>query len=263
MEAPKRNDPCFCGSGLKYKKCCGRQFPIHPDSLIGRLIRLYRTIDNIAVEIKNSRKLPCRLGCSQCCRTMFDISAIEFNYIKYGLSHYPTKYLFRLKRNVFSVGKHVAEKYPKVFQDINVQEPPTLTRVEYELLAIYREQVLLEVGEIPCPFLDDNICTIYQYRPFVCRVTGIFRHPSGEPTCNIIKQEDLQRQEILPSKLNIIAALGFAPLGKPLLVWLYNAINKNSLLVFTDEQIKTSFTHPASQVTVRGVPIPPSSLNTS
>jgi len=20
---PKRNDPCFCGSGRKYKKCCG------------------------------------------------------------------------------------------------------------------------------------------------------------------------------------------------------------------------------------------------
>jgi len=22
---PGRNDPCFCGSGRKYKKCCGRE----------------------------------------------------------------------------------------------------------------------------------------------------------------------------------------------------------------------------------------------
>ena len=24
MEKPGRNDPCWCGSGKKYKKCCGR-----------------------------------------------------------------------------------------------------------------------------------------------------------------------------------------------------------------------------------------------
>lgn len=23
-EKPNRNDPCDCGSGLKYKKCCGK-----------------------------------------------------------------------------------------------------------------------------------------------------------------------------------------------------------------------------------------------
>ena len=23
-KTPKRNDPCHCGSGKKYKKCCGR-----------------------------------------------------------------------------------------------------------------------------------------------------------------------------------------------------------------------------------------------
>lgn len=262
MKTPTRNDPCFCGSGLKYKKCCGQQFPIHPDSLIGRLIRLYRAIDDIASEIKNSLRLPCKPGCSQCCCTIFDISVIEFNYIKYGLSRYPRESLSRLKENVLSVAKPVAEKYPTLFQNSNIESPITLTPAEYELLALSREQTLLEVGGIPCPFLDNNICTIYQYRPFVCRFTGVFRHPSGEPACDIIRQEDLQRQEILPPKLNIITALGFAPLGKPLLVWLYNAISENSLLVFTDQQIKTSFTYPASQVTALGIPISPSSLDT-
>ena len=24
-EKPKRNDPCPCGSGKKYKKCCGKE----------------------------------------------------------------------------------------------------------------------------------------------------------------------------------------------------------------------------------------------
>jgi len=27
---PGRNDPCPCGSGQKYKKCCGRTIPIEP-----------------------------------------------------------------------------------------------------------------------------------------------------------------------------------------------------------------------------------------
>ncbi len=40
MNRASRNDPCPCGSGRKYKKCCGAATLQSPDSLYDRLRRL-------------------------------------------------------------------------------------------------------------------------------------------------------------------------------------------------------------------------------
>jgi hypothetical protein len=40
MNTASRNDPCPCGSGKKYKKCCGGAVPQSPDALYARVRRL-------------------------------------------------------------------------------------------------------------------------------------------------------------------------------------------------------------------------------
>lgn len=259
---PGRNDPCFCGSGLKYKKCCGNKFPIHPDSLIGRLIRLYRFLDNLATEVLKSGRLPCKAGCSQCCQgIMFGVSTIEFDFIKYGLLNFPREQLRRIEERVTLIGNDIMKKVPEVFKDPASFMPSSVNAIEYEMLAMYRENVFFEAGKICCPFLENDICLIYNYRPFVCRFLGPFKHPSGDIPCSMIKEENLSDQKTLPKELTIVSALGFAFLGKPLLVWLYNEIKENTLLSFTEQQIKSVFTYPASMITIRGRSIPPSSLD--
>jgi Fe-S-cluster containining protein len=47
------------------------------------------------------------------------------------------------------------------------------------------------VGE-PCPFLIDNLCSIYEFRPFVCR-----RHQVFTPTNELCKKESDIGQELL------------------------------------------------------------------
>jgi hypothetical protein len=36
---PKRNDPCPCDSGLKFKNCCGVQQPVQKNSLVQRSVQ--------------------------------------------------------------------------------------------------------------------------------------------------------------------------------------------------------------------------------
>lgn len=164
LKLPGRNDPCFCGSGLKYKKCCGNRFFIHPDSLIGRLIRLYRYLDSIALK---SGKLPCKAGCSQCCQgIMFGISTIEFDFIKYNLLDFPKDTLYRIEEWVIFTGNEIMRKVPEVFKNPESFTPSSVNAADYEILATYRENVFFKVGRVRCPFLENDICLIYNYRPF-------------------------------------------------------------------------------------------------
>ena len=69
----ERNDRCFCGSGIKYKKC---HYRINGESKLANIYRAYNEYDNACIQkgICNN----CRKGCSQCCNDYFFISESEF-----------------------------------------------------------------------------------------------------------------------------------------------------------------------------------------
>jgi Fe-S-cluster containining protein len=85
-----------------------------------KLERLYNFMDELYSFV--AKYTPCKKGCSHCCYTKVEISAIEAEYIEKSLG---------IKQNLHPI----ASTY----------------------------------FGTPCPFLKDNSCSIYEYRPFVCR----------------------------------------------------------------------------------------------
>lgn len=56
-----RNDPCWCGSGKKWKKCHFPQMPLHPDDLARDYLKRYGIVLKNDTEIAGIRKA-CRLA---------------------------------------------------------------------------------------------------------------------------------------------------------------------------------------------------------
>ena len=89
-----------------------------------------------------SKYVPCKKGCSKCCDIKVDVTGLEINMIKYYLDENKQKYLFNAIENRHS------------------------NRRDY--------------SGIVCPFLKDNICTIYEVRPFMCRKYFVFEDDNSK-----------------------------------------------------------------------------------
>ncbi len=256
-----RNDPCFCGSGVKYKKCCGQLFSIHNNSFVGRLIRLYSKIDQKSSDILNEAgdNIPCKKGCSSCCKaTMFNVSYIEYGYIKYGLQISQQQIDIIINR-VMAIKKIIEERVPEFFQMFNSSNT-TMTGHEFNQYQLLQEQLLLAAGAAPCPFLENDICSIYKYRPYTCRVHGPFRNPAAPTHCKDIDACLSNYQQDLPSEFNIFNALGLTFFGKPLVVWLKEDFCDNEF-VFNKDFIIRTFETSLSGAYASGEAIKKSSLD--
>ncbi|MGH9672355.1 MAG: YkgJ family cysteine cluster protein [Bryobacteraceae bacterium] len=100
-------------------------------------------------------RIQCRPGCSDCCHQLFQITEIEAAYISLGVSR---------------------------------MEPPERDRLR-DRASVYldeRRALVSRVGEpeawgnlpargtrLACPALVDGICTIYEFRPLICRKFGM------------------------------------------------------------------------------------------
>lgn len=162
-----RNDPCFCGSGKKQKKC---HPDIHEASLAAEAIRLYALIDKEIEEhyAKNKITPPCQAGCYQCCYDAFLVSPIEIDIII---------------REMRKWGKekvdNVVKKAKEYWEDFKIRYPD---KSEYFEAIINSQDVnivdtmhILDIEKLPypCVFLDENKrCSIYNVRPAVCRLHG-------------------------------------------------------------------------------------------
>ncbi|MFQ3574375.1 MAG: YkgJ family cysteine cluster protein, partial [Thermodesulfovibrionales bacterium] len=87
-------------------------------------------------EIRHSVSLACKMGCSSCCKTHKDIPVYPLELV--GIYWYVIE---KLKGN---------------------------TR------QILREQLKAYKGETRCPFLVDDLCSIYEMRPIACRQFNVF-----------------------------------------------------------------------------------------
>lgn len=195
-----RNDPCPCGSGKKYKNCCGatakNQVQANKDMIdtlklnkeiaykgrIGRQRKDFcvnyikhkqKTFKEIEIE-QNERvadsgaTITCQKGCSFCCVENVQASLQECEAIVYYLYQYGT--IFRAFLQEYpqwhaKVHKHVdiIEKLHQLFNGMVESGFSEESRQAYaEGGGIYARL------NIPCPFLKDNMCLIYEVRPWVC-----------------------------------------------------------------------------------------------
>lgn len=257
-----RNSKCFCGSGKKYKFCCGSKYLIHPDSLIGRLIRGYSAIEHMVAKEDITSNLPCKSGCSSCCtKNLFPIGFVEFEYLKYGLQNLPVGKINRLKDRIINQRIILSERGPEVF-DNPTNFPKPEFKGEWDVVMGIREQIYKNAGNIPCPLLEDNSCIMYKYRPYTCRVHGFFRSGSGSSNCDLIDDSLVKNQITLPEHLFLMKILGIWYVGRPIIAWLSEQLDLYGDLTTTDINGKRTFETPASMIRLgNNQKVPDSSLH--
>jgi len=194
-----RNDPCPCGSGKKYKKCCGSVLPTGlPRGKTANSIRFNKEIaymgkpgrmreefclryfehkrkllEAIDREQKEQAKMrgqtvSCYKGCAFCCYELVEASLGECELIVYYLYHNDevmTAFLRAFPSWLREVQKHadvflsIAEARKRVFDSALSKE---------SMRSLGKEAQLYWKLQIPCPFLTDQSCSIYEVRPWAC-----------------------------------------------------------------------------------------------
>ena len=199
--SPDRNAPCPCGSGKKYKKCHGLE-PIvaaRPDPLsVNRLVAYKGAVgrrrenfcaayaaakkatlkgiaDRLVQEAAATEKtISCARGCSHCCKMFVVASLQECEAIVYHL--YNNEAALRLFLRNFTRWNERVLKIEDSFRRMNELHARMTAgeATEEEKRQFDTECDTYALADIPCPFLLDNACSIYEVRPYVCaRIVSI------------------------------------------------------------------------------------------
>lgn len=226
-EQPGRNDPCSCGSGFKYKRCClgavketafinyqGREalYPVEEARLaFGKYMNLLAEAARVrsikeknaleilrqmyylyeGVQIYFSSYYSCKAGCSYCCYPYVGASMLE--------SRLAGKYI----ENAFS-----ADIRDLFLSKISENKHEYLPLVETRNLDAARLQVEYFAKQIPCPFLSEvHTCLIYPVRPLACRALAVISDPEE---CRL----DRVKEHFVPFGINSYAVKAVLALAK-------------------------------------------------
>lgn len=194
---PGRNDPCPCGSGRKYKKCCLNSDPrivlrddspaainsrIAYEGLVGRERKEWcedyiawkaAQLHEMAVgqrraEADSGKQISCVKGCSFCCSQHVAASLQECEAIVYWLHQHKDQREAFIAR--YTAWRSSLRGHEEVFQEatqagsMSMSNPFDVSAREFFM------QKAEAYGQlnITCPFLDNGVCSIYPVRPFVC-----------------------------------------------------------------------------------------------
>ena len=227
-----RNDPCPCGSGKKYKRCCGglssvpvRQKPqltrisnipalagsALPEEPAGTGERLPFISQNAAysgtfgkrretfcreyttskmariAEIENElrkkaggsgKAISCRDGCAHCCRYPVDASLQECECIAYYL--YQHEDVLKRFLLTFGIWRESIMRIEPGFRQMQALSEKIMSdkATGQEIELFYDRCGAYGLADIPCPFLEENSCSIYPVRPYVC--AGVVATTPGE-----------------------------------------------------------------------------------
>lgn len=101
--------------------------------------------------------IKCKRGCSLCCsNSYYPASELEWRYLKKGIENY------------FS-NADIEELHKKVWQ------------IHKDRQEFTKQNANSDDFSYVCPFLKNNECSIYEYRPLVCRAHGlIIKDPASQ-----------------------------------------------------------------------------------
>jgi Fe-S-cluster containining protein len=199
--SPDRNGPCPCGSGKKYKKCHGLETAasVKSDPLAVNRIVAYKgavgrrreifcreyaavkrtTLTAVADKLRQEaaatgKTISCGKGCSHCCKMFVVASLQECEAIVYHL--YNNESSLKLFIRNFPRWNERVLRIDASFRRMN-EFHARMTAGEAtkeEIRQFDLECDTYAAADIPCPFLSDNACAIYDVRPYVCaRIVAI------------------------------------------------------------------------------------------
>lgn len=130
---------------------------------LDELLPLVRAIDDAVIERSAAKEaISCRAGCSACCRAQpVPVTPPEANALRRLVERWPEPRRSAMRaRFAEAAGRlreaGLADVYLNLAGDVSAEEARAIARQVFAL-------------QIVCPFLEDDLCTIYADRPFVCR----------------------------------------------------------------------------------------------
>src|SRR5262249_6627299 len=136
--------------------------PVPPGSILPILYTLSKAVQNSVEEALESggKRISCRAGCGACCRQLVPITEIEARLLAGLVQSLPEPRRAELRDRVDATVRRLAEAG---VLDL-VRHLEHVPREERESLGL----AFFALG-IPCPFLEDESCSIHADRPLVCR----------------------------------------------------------------------------------------------
>jgi Fe-S-cluster containining protein len=159
-----------------------RHHPADPDfmSLNDLVPEAFRLADRLARQAQertagSGLEVPCRKGCGVCCRYLVRISLPEALFLAARLQETPQPRRGGLLARFGRVREVLQREW--LYEDLK----GGLTSAELDLTYPHRLYLFsrryLEL-ELPCPFMEDDVCSIYPYRPTTCRQYLVTSPPS-------------------------------------------------------------------------------------
>ena len=223
-----RNEPCPCGSGKKYKKCCidtndNSQISTLPDTRAQRAWEVYIEIDKICEMYRNQNpNHPCAVGCTECCSQPILVHPEEFSLIQVGINELDDTTLNIISNKTSSYFEHIDNRIPNFIHLLNYLTKTTNWRENVTHIIDELEQI-----NLPCPFLLDNKCVIYDCRPLICRMYGfihLFDEKSGKvywiSKCSKLNDPQKFGVQLPGSLVSIEARVKLRSTPLPLIGWL-------------------------------------------
>jgi Fe-S-cluster containining protein len=206
---------------------------------------LYLLFDKIIeAELKSHTTLSCCKECSECCNQLIPISIPEAFFLNNLVKSLSNKK--RVKLN------HRFGKIMSMLRDAGLAEDLLNLQNNHHIDVDYFN---MRMG---CPFLEDGLCSIYKYRPFVCREYYV---TSEAAYCSNLDTDHIQKVKISRNMGALTAAFaarlhGLQPAPIPLVlfpdwikentsletkkwpgIWLFDKIT-HCLISLNDEDLK-------------------------
>lgn len=147
-------------------------------------------------EASTKSKVPCQKGCAACCkRHLVPLSVPEAFRLTWEILNDPRIETKSVMRTMLTASKKILESRPPIVLPARItgrDEPD-----EDALACISNWYSTLD---IECPFLDNNICSIYDTRPLACRehyILGSFHACSGENSSAALLDLPLRMVDVL------------------------------------------------------------------
>ena len=176
--------------------------PVGPTDLRGllpALRALMAGLSGVAVEIASSegRHVSCRAGCGACCRQLVPLAGAEAHELAALVELLPAE---RRKAVLarFAAARarlEAAGLWPAVVDMAAITDPKAAAALGLGYFA----------QRIPCPFLEDESCSIHPHRPLVCREYLVSSDPAH---C-----ADPGGEHVMPIKLDRRLAVAVARTG--------------------------------------------------
>lgn len=134
--------------------------------LFERYAELLREVDRwfSSCMAAHGEHISCGHGCSECCRGLFDITALDALYLRSGFDQLPPDIRDAVRMKALTRIEQINARFPTVTPPWFLNHIP-----ECEWDAIMPDD-----DETPCVLLSEQgSCLVYEHRPMTCRLHGI------------------------------------------------------------------------------------------